>query len=177
MFTAALAWAKLYSHLIAAVAIAGAIVVGVWWIDGNGYSRGAKAVQAKWDAEKIEIGRQSLKLSEQALRDTATLQANADKLKGAKNAQIASINAELSDALERLRNRPSRDSAEGVSGDTTAGGVARGCTGAGLYKEDGAVLIRLARDADELRVNLKTCYQQYNAARDALAAPQPTPGK
>jgi hypothetical protein len=48
---------------------------------------------------------------------------------------------------------------------TTASNGKDGCTGKELYREDGAVLIGIAREADELRISLKQCYAQYEAAR------------
>lgn len=165
--------ADLYIKLAVAGVIATALATSHW----KAYTNGKAAVQVEWNAEKLAVAAQSLELAKKVAADTATMQANADKLKGAKNAQINRLNTDLSNALERLRDSPSRDSTTGVPGDTPTGATTRGCTGAGLYKEDKSILLRLARDADELRINLKTCYQQYNAARDALAAPQPNLGK
>jgi hypothetical protein len=51
---------------------------------------------------------------------------------------------------------------------TTASNGKDGCTGKELYREDGAILIGIAREADELRASLKQCYSQYEAARQAL---------
>lgn len=153
----------LYLRLAVAAVIA-VFLAGTHW---TAYTKGKAAVQADWTAEKLEVGRQSLKLSEQATRDTATLQLNADKLTGAKNAQINRLNAGLADALERLRERPSRDSAAGVPGDP-APGASPGCTAAQLFREDANALVREAARADRLLADLAQCQAAHSAARDAL---------
>lgn len=153
----------LYLRLAVAAAIA-VFLAGTHW---RAYTKGKAAVQAEWTAEKLEVGRQSLKLSEQATRDTATLQLNADKLTGAKNARINRLNTDLADALERLRERPARDSAAGVPGDPAAG-AGPGCTGAGLFREDGGFLAREAARASRLLADLAQCQAAHSAARDAL---------
>ena len=153
----------LYLRLAVAAVIA-VFLAGTHW---KAYTSGKATVQAEWQAEKLEVGRQSLKLSEQATRDTATLQLNADKLTGAKNAKIVRLNADLADALERLRERPARDSAESVPSDPTAG-ARPGCTGAGLFREDGGFLAREAARANKVLANLAECQGAHSNARDAL---------
>lgn len=157
-------WAK----LAAIGALVVAILAGVAWLRHTWMDDGRNEVRAEWAIEKQSIAQQSLKLSEQATRDTATLQANADKTTGAKNVQIARLNTDLHGALERLRERPERDSAARVPGDPSIGETTRGCTGAQLYRSDSEILARIGRDADELRINLKACYEQYDAAREAI---------
>lgn len=153
----------LYLRLAVAAVIA-VFLAGTHWA---AYTKGKATVRAEWQAEQLEVGRQSLKLSEQATRDTATLQLNADKLTGAKNAKIARLNADLSDALERVRHRPSRDSSAGVPGDPAAG-AGPGCTAAQLFREDASALVREAARADRLLADLAQCQAAYGAARDAL---------
>jgi hypothetical protein len=83
-----------------------------------------------------------------------TYQAAADKIEKEKNAQIASINNQLVDAISELRKRPSRaqDPSNGSCG-----------TGATLSAEDAEFLIREAARADQIRAGLSACYQQYDA--------------
>lgn len=86
------------------------------------------------------------------------LQAAADKLKEAKDAEIRSINARLSAALVELRSRPPRPTGETASAPATA----QGCTGAQLYREDGEFLAREAARADEIRAAYRQCAAQYD---------------
>jgi hypothetical protein len=83
-------------------------------------------------------------------------QAAADKIRKAKDAQINAINSQLADALVSLRSRPSR-TAETVNGQN--------CNGTGLYAEDAEFLVREASRADQIRVALQACYQQYDSLK------------
>jgi hypothetical protein len=94
---------------------------------------------------------------EQVIRDKEhQYQADADKIRTEKDAQIRDINAKLVDAVSELRKRPGR------STETTAG---QGCNGTRLYAEDAEFLIREAARADEIRVGLQACYKQYDALK------------
>ena len=81
-------------------------------------------------------------------------QADADKIRKDKDAQINAINSQLVDAISELRKRPSRaeQAANGQSG-----------TGATLSAEDAEFLIREASRADQIRIGLNACYKQYDA--------------
>jgi hypothetical protein len=81
-------------------------------------------------------------------------QAAADKIEKEKNAQIASINNQLVDAISELRKRPSR-------AQQTCDGQGR--TGATLSAEDAEFLTREAARADIIRSGLSACYQQYDS--------------
>ena len=77
-----------------------------------------------------------------------------DQIRKEKDAQIASINNQLVDAISQLRKRPSRtqDTSNGQSG-----------TGATLFAEDAEFLIREAARADQIRTGLDACYKQYES--------------
>jgi len=81
-------------------------------------------------------------------------QAAADQIRKEKDAQIASINTQLADALVKLRERPSR---------TQASSNGQGGTGLSLSAEDASFLTREAARADILRTALSACYDQYDA--------------
>lgn len=83
-----------------------------------------------------------------------TYQAAADKIEKEKNAQIASINNQLVDAISELRKRPNRAQS---AGNGSCG------TGATLSAEDAEFLIREAARADIIRSGLSACYQQYDS--------------
>lgn len=86
-------------------------------------------------------------------------QAAADKIEKEKNAQINHINAQLVDAISELRKRPSR-AQSAANGPATSG-----CNGSQLYAEDSEFLVREAARADQIRVALQACYQQYNSIK------------
>ena len=81
-------------------------------------------------------------------------QAAADQIRKEKDAQIAAINNSLADALEQLRQRPSR-------AQNAANG--QGGTGLSLSAEDAGFLDREAARADVLRSALDACYKQYDS--------------
>jgi hypothetical protein len=83
-------------------------------------------------------------------------QAAADTIRKEKDAQIKVINTQLVDAVSELRKRPSR---------TAEAGAGSGCNGASLYAEDSEFLVREAARADEIRIGLEACYQQYEALK------------
>ena len=83
-------------------------------------------------------------------------QADADKIRTEKDAQIRDINAKLVDAVSELRKRPSR-ATEATNGQS--------CNGASLYAEDAEFLVREAARADEIRTGLTACYRQYDALK------------
>ena len=69
-------------------------------------------------------------------------QADADKIRIEKDAQIKAINDQLVNAISELRKRPSR-------AEQTNNG--QNCNGTGLYAEDAEFLIREASRADTIR--------------------------
>jgi len=81
-------------------------------------------------------------------------QAAADQIRKEKDAQIASINNNLADALVKLHDRPNRS-------QSSSNG--QGGTGLSLSAEDATFLDREAARADILRSALSACYQQYDA--------------
>ena len=89
-------------------------------------------------------------------------QADADKLRTEKDAQIKAINNQLVDAVSELRKRTSRSS------EASDGSTAKGCDGSKLYAEDAEFLIRFSRDTEELKTQLKACYAQYDIIYDQL---------
>ena len=86
-------------------------------------------------------------------------QADADKIRTEKDAQIKAINNQLVDAVSELRKRTSRSS------EASDGSTAKGCDGSKLYAEDAEFLIREASRADEIRVSLLSCYKQYESLK------------
>lgn len=157
---------KVWLEIAAAAIIAGAC----WWGYNTVYDRGADAVQRKWDAVEQERSAQSAKVSADALQVTKDLQASADKQREKSNAQIKALNSSLDAAIAGLSSRPARPDAGSVPSNpaSAAGGSGPGCTGAGLYREDGGFLAREAARAKGLAIQLAACQAQYNSARDKL---------
>ena len=83
-------------------------------------------------------------------------QAESDKIRKAKDAQIKVINNQLVDAISGLRSRSS-------SATKTING--QDCNGQTLSAPDAEFLIREAARADEIRVALGACYEQYESIK------------
>ena len=95
--------------------------------------------------------------AEKTIRDKEhQYQADADKIRKDRDAQIKVINTQLVDAVSELRKRPSR---------ATEASAGQGCNGTRLFDEDSEFLVREAARADEIRVGLEACYKQYDAIK------------
>ena len=94
---------------------------------------------------------------EKAVRDKEhQYQADADKIRTDKDAQLKVINTQLVDAISQLRSRSS-NSTKTVNGQD--------CNGATLSAPDADFLIREAARADEIRIALQSCYKQYDSLK------------
>ncbi|CAB5214051.1 hypothetical protein UFOVP193_9 [uncultured Caudovirales phage] len=93
--------------------------------------------------------------AEKSVRDKEhQYQADADKIRTDKDAQLKVINSQLVDAISQLRSRTS-NATKTVNGQD--------CNGATLSAPDADFLIREAARADEIRIGLQACYKQYDA--------------
>jgi hypothetical protein len=138
---------------------------------GGGYYKGNSAgraeVQQAWDKEKAEQYAAYAKGQEEARKREQEMQQAADKLRREKDAEIRDINARtiaLSNSLRDRQERPASNNS--MSGASSTRPTA--CSGKELYREDGEFLVRVAREADELRAALDQCVKQYNAARQTV---------
>jgi len=138
--------------LLAAAVIA---VYGGWsFYVGSDY--GAKAVQSKWDAEKLTLTTaQRAKESE--------LQSNMDTLRKAYSDETSKLSRTVVTLNDRMRNRPQRPASATVPASAASSPVATstGCTGAELYKPDGTFLVGESARADQIRLAMKACQDAY----------------
>jgi hypothetical protein len=94
---------------------------------------------------------------EKAIRDKEhQYQADADKIRTEKDAQIKAINNQLVDAISSLRSRSSNPT-KTINGQD--------CNGATLSAPDAEFLIREAARADKIRIGLEACYKQYDSIK------------
>ena len=94
---------------------------------------------------------------EKSIRDKEhQYQSDADLIRIQKDAQIKVINTQLVDAISSLRSRSS-NATKTVNGQD--------CNGATLSATDAEFLIREAARADQIRVGLQACYNQYDAIK------------
>ena len=142
------------------LAVVCAYGTGHWQGDDAGQAK----VQAKWDREKAKQMAEYAENMRLAREKEQALQQGANHLREEKDREIRNINARATALANSLRNRPERP-AEGSAVSGAAGVGQSGCTGKELYREDGAILVGIAREADELRIALKQCYAQYETLR------------
>jgi Protein of unknown function (DUF2514) len=149
------------------IILAATIAIGAAAAGGyhTGKESGMAEVQQAWDKEKTAQYAQYAKAMEEAVEKQQQLQLTADKLRQEKDRETRDLvarNTALANSLRDRQSRPAADSSA-VSGAASAGQSA--CTGKQLYREDGEFLVRLAREADELRAAIKQCYVQYEAIK------------
>jgi hypothetical protein len=130
------------------------------------YHLGSTSVRAEWAADQLSQAEQTGQLQGNAARATEALQADANKLRRTKDAQIAKLNTDLAGALDRLRDRPARPGEGDLPSPTGVG--PGGCTGAGLFRPDAEFLTRKAAQRDAIAVLLAECQAAYGNARNKM---------
>ena len=151
--------------ILGAVLAVGAAAVGGYH---TGKDSGMAEVQQAWDKEKTAQYAQYAKAMEESVEAQQQLQMGADKLRQEKDREIRDITARNTALANSLRDRQSRPAPNTSAVPSTASVGPSACTGKDLYREDGEFLVRVAREADELRAALKQCYAQYDAARQTV---------
>lgn len=142
------------------LAVVFAYGAGHWQGDDAGQAK----VQAKLDREKAKQMAEYAENMRLAREKEQALQQGANNLREEKDRELKKITDTNRILLGSLRNRPERP-AEGSAVSSTTGVGQSSCTGKELYREDGAILVGIAREADELRIALKQCYAQYETLR------------
>ena len=147
----------LLGSLVAVIAAAGA---GYF----QGSEHGQAKIQALWDKEKAAQYAEYAKGQEAARQKEQELQAGADRLRREKDAEIKNLNARATALTNSLQQRPSSSTQTGsMSGSSGAG--QSGCTPRQLYRESAEDFVKVAIEADSLRLALKQCYAQYDSLR------------
>lgn len=160
---------NIYFGIAIAIGVSLLLAATHWRAYTTGVKNGKAEVQQAWDADKAQRMADALDAETKARTKEQQLQAAADAQRRASNAKINTLNRDLVSALEQLRSRPERPTASGnVPQPTGTGPDAAGCTGARLFRDDAAFLIRLAADADKLRISLAACQSQYTKAQESL---------
>ena len=149
------------------IILAAAIAIGAAAAGGyhTGKESGMAEVQQAWDKEKTAQYAQYAKALEESVEKQQQLQLTADKLRQEKDRETRDLVARNTALANSLRDRQSRPAADSSAVSSTASAGQSACTGKQLYREDGEFLVRLAREADELRAAIKQCYAQYEAIK------------
>lgn len=129
----------------------------------QGSEHGQAKIQALWDKEKAAQYAEYAKGQEAARAKEQELQAGADRLRQEKDREIKNLNARAVALTNSLQQRPSSSQASTLSGSSGAG--QSGCTPRQLYRESAEDFVKVAIEADSLRLALKQCYAQYDSLR------------
>ncbi len=155
------------TRAIAALLLAAVLAVAGWAIHANGLAAGRAEIRAQWDKQRIADAAATVQAALQAREREQALQFTADKIRQEKNREIRHLSAARDAALRELRNRPERPANYLPAAHQDAShGPAAGCSADQLYREDAAVALGIARDADEVRAALMECRAAYDAARE-----------
>lgn len=120
-------------------------------------------------AEQVVIYNKKIQeLEIKSLKAESELKDKVQAIKGEKDAQIKAIDRKYNTTIASLLNRPERSITSNSTSSTCNAESPKGATGAQLYRDDAAVLIRFARDTEELKTHLLACYQQYDSVKDQL---------
>jgi hypothetical protein len=135
----------------------------------QGHELGMAEVQQKWDKERAAQEAEYAAAQAASREKEQALQAGADQLRQEKDREIRNLNARATALSNSLRDRQERPTTEAsaVPSTTSNGPASAGCTGEKLYRPDGEFLAREAARADELRILLKQCRDQYETLRKA----------
>lgn len=158
------------ARILAGLALVGAIFAGIVWLKAEGRAEGRAEVQAEWNAERLATAETSRLLLRANAKASDALQSKSDLDRGNLHARLHSASLELDESLRRLRERPVRpaESDGGVPANPGSGLDAKGCTGAGLFAQDGEFLAREASRANALRARLTYCEDRYRDAQTMI---------
>ena len=152
-------------YLIIGVIIAIGAAAGGGYYKGN--TDGRMAIQSQWDAERIKQQEAYARALQEAAERQQALQVGADKLRQEKDRETRELAARNTALTNSLRDRPERPTAQGGTLSGASGVGPSGCTPRELYRQDSEMVVRLAGEADEIRIALKQCYAQYETLRKA----------
>jgi hypothetical protein len=150
-------------YLIIGVIIAIGAAAGGGYYKGN--TDGRMAIQSQWDAERIKQQEAYARALQEAAERQQALQVGADKLRQEKDRETRELAARNTALTNSLRDRPERPTAQSGTLSGASGAGPSGCTPRELYRQDSEMVVRLAGEADEIRIALKQCYAQYEALR------------
>lgn len=162
------------TRAIAALLLAAILAAAGWAIHETGLAAGQAEIQAKWDQRRIADAAATMHAAIQARAREQAAQLAADRIRQEKTREIADLNRRHAALVDSLRHRSDRPAdylpAAAQAADT---GPAAGCGANQLFRQDAAVALGIARDADLVRIALQQCHAQYHAAADAAEPANP----
>lgn len=153
-------------------------LLGIQWATTSAEISGLKVELAKAQKKHSDYVAEQTRLNKEATDKTRKreleLQAAADKERTKASVQINRLSAERDAALAELRKRPKRPAAAAnpavVPSPAGPGPEAQHCTGAELYRDDAAFLVRLSADYKQLGIEYDRIWSLYERARTGSQA-------
>lgn len=159
---------------ISAILIAATLAIASWAIHASGLAAGRAEIQAKWDKQRITDAAATVQANLKARAREQAAHAAADRIREEKTREIADLNRRHAALVDSLRHRPDRPADYlPATAQATDAGPAAGCGADQLFRQDAAVALGIARDADLVRIALQQCHAQYQAAADAAEPANP----
>lgn len=153
---------------ITALLIAAALAVAGWAIHASALEAGRAEIQTQWDQQRIADASATVQAALQARAREQAAQFAADRIRQEKTREIADLNRRHAALADSLRHRPDRPADYlPTTAQAAQPGPATGCGADQLFRQDAAVALGIARDADLVRIALQQCHAQYQAAADA----------
>lgn len=137
---------------------------GAWQVQDWRFTTKIATINAEHSRNMAELANEARAAEATYRQLEANTRAIADEEREKNRAKVAAVNRELAATLERLRNRPERNTPS-RSEVSSAPSACAGSTGAELARGDAEFLGRYAADAARLDAALEQCVAQYNALR------------
>ena len=117
---------------------------------------------------ELNISKENFKLKERSLNAQIELQQSFDNIQKNKDAKIKNLNARVASLTRILQERPSRPESSGVPDNSRVEEGSGYVAADRLYRDDAAVAIWFATRTEGLKIELQTCYNNYETVKQAL---------
>lgn len=117
---------------------------------------------------ELNISKENFKLKERSLNAQIELQQSFDNIQKDKDAKIKNLNARVATLTRSLQERPSRPEPSGVTDNSRVEESSGYVAADRLYRDDAAVAIWFATRTEGLKIELQTCYNNYETVKQAL---------
>ena len=117
---------------------------------------------------KTKLDEQRQELTLKAKETSKEISNEVLSIDSTKQNKIKDINRYSAGILNGLQQRPSRANQSDYSRDSCNAESPEACTGRELSREDAEFLTREATRADQLRLELDSCYKQYDLVKSSI---------
>ena len=117
---------------------------------------------------KVKLDEQRQELTLKAKETSKEISNEVLSIDSTKQNKIKDINKSSAGILNGLQQRPSRANQSDYSRDSCNAESPKASTGRELSREDAEFLTREATRADQLRLELDSCYKQYDLVKESI---------